>query len=107
TRQVTDAGGIGAHVGDQTGRAGGAELHALVELLRDAHGSLRRQPQPCARILLQRALRIWKWRVSRGLLRLDASHHEWRGPVGDRAAFGGAPRARTRFPPGLVSEARR
>ncbi len=52
---VADADRIGAHVGDQSDRAGAAQVDALVQLLGDGHGPSRREAQPGAGVLLQGA----------------------------------------------------
>ena len=46
--------GVGAHVGDQADGAFAAELDALVELLGEHHGLLRREVELAARLLLER-----------------------------------------------------
>ena len=45
---------VGTHIGDKTDRAFAGDIHAFVELLRDAHRAPRREPQTAARLLLQR-----------------------------------------------------
>ena len=45
--------GVGTHVGDQAGGAFSCHVHALVQLLGDHHGLLRREAQLPGRLLLQ------------------------------------------------------
>ena len=51
---VGDARGIGAHVGDEADRAFLADLHALVQPLRQHHGALHAEAQLARGFLLQR-----------------------------------------------------
>ena len=52
-RLVREAQRVGTHVGDQTGQAVFAQLDALVQLLRNAHGAARGHVELAAGLLLQ------------------------------------------------------
>ena len=52
-RLVSQTERVGTHIGDQTGKAVLAQLDALIQLLRDAHGAARRHVQLAARLLLE------------------------------------------------------
>ena len=75
---VADANGVGAHVGDESGRPAAAEVDAFIQLLRDAHRSLRRHAEPRAGVLLERARRVRSLGKARSLLDLDRLHDERR-----------------------------
>src|SRR5208282_4134700 len=66
---------IGAHVGDETNRAF-ADVDALVQLLRDAHGLLRTEAELARGLLLQRRRREGRGRVATSLFAIDAYHRE-------------------------------
>ena len=53
-RLVSQTERVGTHIGDQTGKAVLAQLDALIQLLRDAHGAARRHVQLAAGLLLER-----------------------------------------------------
>jgi hypothetical protein len=61
---------VGTHVGDQADRAA-ADVDALVELLRGAHGALRGEAELARGLLLQRRGDERRRRVALALLALD------------------------------------
>src|SRR6185437_12280572 len=80
-RALRHARGIGTHVRDESRGAVGAELHALVQPLRDAHGYLGAEADPLGRFLLERARGERRRRI---LAPLAAAHiGDSEGPVGD------------------------
>ena len=66
-----DARRVGTHVGDQADGAFAAELDALVELLRDAHGAARRVAELARGLLLQARRDERRRREAAALLALD------------------------------------
>lgn len=60
---------VGTHIRDKADRAFAGDIHAFVELLRDAHRAPRRESQTAARLLLQRGgderRRRLRWRSPR------------------------------------------
>ena len=65
---------VGAHVGDQAHALAAAQVDALVELLGDAHGPLRREAQAIGGRLLQRRGDERRGRTLARLLALDGRH---------------------------------
>jgi hypothetical protein len=84
---------VGAHVGDQADRTL-ADVDALVQLLRDAHGLLGAEAELAGGFLLQRRGRERRGRVAPALLAVDLEHGELAARAGlQRCA---RPRARPR-----------
>ena len=65
--------GVGAHICDETDRSLAGDVHAFVELLRNAHRAPRRKPQTSACLLLERGGDERRRRAALALAALDGA----------------------------------